>query len=112
MRGSLKTGRKLMKLLALVLVALLLGRCVYSQIGNRFDISKINQLQPGISTEQDAIRLFGQPVSTTTNPQNDHQLLIWSYAYGTALATGGRAKLAISFDANGKMLKIIQEAKV
>jgi hypothetical protein len=97
-----------MKLLALIM-ALVLSGCVYSQIGNRFDISKSSLLKSGVSTEQDARSLFGEPISITTNPQNGHQLLIWQYVYGTALATGGGAKLAISFDASGRMLQIIQE---
>lgn len=90
-------------------MVLALAGCVYSQIGRRFDISKVSELRPGVSTEQDARRLFGDPLSVTTSPQNGHQLLVWEYVYGTALATGGGAKLAISFDASGRMLQIIQE---
>jgi hypothetical protein len=92
------------------LAALSLTAC--AQIGHPFDIAKADQLTPGISTEDDAKKLLGEPISVTTSPDNGHQLLIWQYSYGTALATGGAERLVILFDADGKMLRIVQRAKV
>jgi hypothetical protein len=40
---------------AVCAIAPLLGGCVYQQHGARFDPGIISQLQPGISTEQDAV---------------------------------------------------------
>jgi hypothetical protein len=100
------------RLLFIVATCFTLAACVYSQMGTRFDITKADQLTPGISTEEDAKKLLGEPVSVTTNPENNHQLLVWQYTYGTAVAVGGGARLAISFDENGKMIKVIQKAKV
>jgi SmpA / OmlA family len=80
-------------------------------IGNKFDISRVDQLQPGISTEADAKALFGEPTSVSTNPNNHHELLQWSYSQG-AIVGGNGAHLAISFDENGKMIAVIQKTKV
>ena len=80
-------------------------------VGNKFDISKVDQLQPGISTEDDAIKLFGNPTSVSTNPDNKHELLQWIYSQGT-LVGGNGAHLAISFDKNGKMIAVIQQTKI
>jgi len=55
-----------MKILVTLAAAMMLAGCVYSQIGTRFDMSKVDQLQPGISTEADAEALLGKPVSVTT----------------------------------------------
>jgi regulator of RNase E activity RraA len=101
-----------MKRTVATVALLFLCACVYSQVGNRFNIDKADQLQPGISTVADAKALLGEPVTVQTNPENNHQLLIWQYAYGTAIAVGGGAKLGIAFDENGKMIKIIQRTKV
>jgi hypothetical protein len=88
--------------------ALTLSGCVS---GNSFDMSKASELTPGVSTEQDAIRLLGEPASIVTNPQNQHRALVWAYGYGTPIGGGGRG-LTISFDANGRMLQIIQQTKM
>jgi hypothetical protein len=101
-----------MKMLTTLAAVMVLAGCVYSQIGTRFDISKIDQLQPGISTEADAEVLLGKPVSVTTNPDNNHQLLVWQYFYGTALATGGGKQLAISFDEHSKMIKVVRQMEL
>ena len=101
-----------MKRIIAAVAIVFLSACVYSQQGNLFDINNADRLQPGISTIADAKALLGEPVTVQTNPDNNHQLLIWQYAYGTAVAVGGGAKLAISFDENGKMIKIIQRTKV
>ena len=101
-----------MKRIIAAVAIVFLSACVYSQQGNLFDINNADQLQPGISTVADAKALLGEPVTVQTNPDNNHQLLIWQSAYGTAIAVGGGAKLAISFDENGRMIKILQRTKV
>jgi outer membrane murein-binding lipoprotein Lpp len=87
---------------------LVLAGCVS---GRTFDASKVDQLSAGVSTEQDAIRLLGEPVSVVTNPQNQHRAFVWAYAYGTPIGGGGRG-LTISFDADGRMIQVIQQTKL
>jgi outer membrane protein assembly factor BamE (lipoprotein component of BamABCDE complex) len=99
------------QIVAFLALALCLSGCVYSQTGTRFDMSKADQLTPGISTEDDAERLLGKPISVVTNP-NGHQVFIWAYSYGTALAIGGGKQLVIAFDENGTMIKIAQRTEI
>lgn len=89
---------------------LFLAAC--ATVGHDFDMANVSKLQPGISTEADAKALFGEPMRVTRSPRNNHELLTWGYVYGTGLGTGGGKRLSISFDENGKMLKVIEEAKI
>lgn len=83
-----------------------------AHVGREFDISNADQLTPGVSTEADAKRLLGESITVQRNPENGHEALVWTYAYGTGLGTGGGQKLAISFDEKGKMIAIIQRTKL
>jgi len=71
-----------MKHIAVVLAFLLLiAGCVYQQ-GHRFDANSVEQLKPGVSTEQDAIAQLGPPAATRINADGT-RLLQWQYVYGT-----------------------------
>lgn len=94
----------------LIFACSLIAGC--ASVGRDFDITKADQLTPGVSTEADAKQLFGEPITTQRNPDNGHELLVWQYAYGTGLGTGGGQKLAISFDEKGKMIAILQRTKI
>ena len=80
----------------LLVFALMLPACVYQQHGNSFDVAAINELQPGISTQQDAIEKLGKPMAVSTQADGS-QLLQWQYVYGTAIGVGGGAHAAILF---------------
>lgn len=60
--------------ITLLFTALSLTACAH--LGHQFDMGKLDQLKPGVSTEEDAKALFGEPESVVTNPQNNHQLLV------------------------------------
>lgn len=90
--------------------ALGLSACV--SIGSKFDISKADQLKPGISTEADAKALFGAPVATDTVAATRHDILTWQYSYGTGIGTGGGENLKVEFDQDGKMIAIVHRAEV
>ena len=92
-----------MRLAILILTFFLMCSC--AQHGNRFDTSKVYELQPEVSTRQDAIDKLGQPSSISTY-SNGNQLLQWQYIYGTAIGIGGGAHVAILFDSNEKMIRI------
>jgi|SRR5271166_3918272 len=90
--------------------ALSLAGCV--TIGHNFDLAAANQLTPRVSTEADAQYLLGEPISIGHNPQNNHDLFIWQYTYGTGIGTASSQSLAISFDENQKMIAIISRTKI
>jgi outer membrane protein assembly factor BamE (lipoprotein component of BamABCDE complex) len=94
-----------MKKTLLIILILALSACVYQQHGNSFDVTAVNELQPGVSTEQDAIEKLGKPMATNTYA-NGNQLLQWQYVYGTAVGIGGGAHAAILFDPNGTMIRV------
>lgn len=64
------------KIFALLAFPLLLTACATS--GAKLDQNKLDELKPGVSTIQDAERLFGDPESTTHN--NDGTTML-SYGY-------------------------------
>ena len=86
--------------------SLLVAGCVYQQ-GSRFDGHSVEQLQPGVSTEQDAITKLGAPAARS-NYADGTQLLQWQYVYGTATGAGGNAHAAILFGPDHKMIKVVE----
>ena len=92
--------------LAVALLAVWLAACM--TIGSKFDLSKVDQLTPGVSTMSDAIQLLG-PVRAESTLQNNSKLLQWQYVQGTPVGGSG-AHLAILFDASGKMVRITHKS--
>lgn len=82
-----------------------LAGCVYMQNGDRFDPKLVGTLQPGISTEQDAIAKLGKPMAVNTYGNGD-ELLQWLYNYGTAVGIGGGAHAAILFGPDKKIIRV------
>lgn len=79
-----------------------LSGCV--SVGHKLDMSKTDQLKPGVSSSADAIALFGAPTSEGTNADGS-KLLIWKWVHGSAF--GAQAQnLQIVFDEDGKMLRV------
>lgn len=86
-------------------VVLLLTACVYQQHGNRFDAAAVRSLQPGVSTQDDAIAKLGKP-RAVSNTADGGQLLQWQFVYGTAVGVGGGAHAAILFGPDRKMVRV------
>jgi hypothetical protein len=82
---------------------LALGACA-SQVGRQFDPALAGRLQPGVSTEADAMALLGAPEAVTT-AADGRQMLQWLYVRG-AVAGGSSAHLAIIFDGEGRMVRV------
>lgn len=87
------------------LAALILAACVYQQHGNRFDAAVVRSLQPGITTEEDAIAKLGKP-SAASRMADGGRLLQWQFVYGTAVGVGGGAHAAILFGPDRKMVRV------
>lgn len=94
------------RLLIALTLALCLSGCVYQQQGNRFDMAKVDELQAGVSTSQDAIVKLGSPTAQSSYPDGS-QLLQWRYVYGTAIGVGGGAGVAILFGPDSKMVRVV-----
>lgn len=73
-------------------------------IGNKFDLAKVDQLIPGVSTVADAVRLLGPPRAESAM-RDDAKLLQWQYVQGSVVGGSG-AHVAILFDAMGKMVRV------
>jgi outer membrane protein assembly factor BamE (lipoprotein component of BamABCDE complex) len=96
-----------MKQIAVILgLLLLIAGCVYQQ-GHRFDANSVEQLRPGVSTEQDAIAQLGVPAATNNNADGT-RLLQWQYVYGTGSGAGGNAHAAILFGPDHKMIRVVE----
>ena len=91
---------------ALLVAASLLAGCAIEE-GKRFSTTSVQQLQPGVSTEQDAIALLGKPVGRVNNDDGTH-LLQWQYIYGTASGIGGSAHAAVLFGSDQKMIRTVE----
>jgi outer membrane protein assembly factor BamE (lipoprotein component of BamABCDE complex) len=98
-------GKKHAIAFSILMINFVVSGCLYQQRGERFDASAINQLTPGVSTEQDAIAKLGKPVSVSTNADGS-QVLQWYYVYGTAIGVGGGAHAAILFGPDEKMIRV------
>lgn len=80
-----------------------LAACV--QVGNTFDLKKVGELTPGVTTQQEAIEKLGKPSSVSGMPGGG-RLLQWQYAFGTGIGVGGGAHAAILFDRDGIMSQV------
>jgi len=85
---------------------LLIAGCSFEQ-GHRFDANSVRRLQPGVTTEQDAIALLGPPAATNNNGDGT-QLLQWQYVYGTTTSWVGSAHAAILFGPDRKMVRLVE----
>src|ERR1700687_5068686 len=96
-----------MKAIAVLLgFLLLIAGCTFQQ-GHRFDVNAVRQLQPGVTTDQDAIALLGPPAATNNNGDGT-QLLQWQYVYGTTSTWVGDEHAAILFGPDHKMIKVVE----
>ena len=99
---------KMKKAIILVLVSLTLTACM--TVGHKFDANALDSMQPGLTTIQEASTKLGKPESISAAP-NGGTLLQWMYSRGS-LAGGSGAHVAVLFDNNGKMVKVIQRTQL
>jgi outer membrane protein assembly factor BamE (lipoprotein component of BamABCDE complex) len=91
---------------AVLLAASLLAGCAIEE-GKRFTTATVQQLQPGVSTEQDAIAALGTPVGRINNNDGTH-LLQWQYIYGSQSGIGGSAHAAVLFGSDQKVIRVVE----
>ena len=86
--------------LSVITAALLLAGC--ATVGRDFDISKADQLRPGVSTAADAVALLG-PYSTESVTNGMHSYG-WSYAHATAFGGAHGKTVVLTFGPDGKLV--------
>lgn len=97
----------MLRCLALLATVLVLPACV--SVGGGFDIARVEQLKPGVSTVDDAIRVLGTPMAESTLPSGA-RILQWNAARaGIFGATASHA--AILFDENGVMTRVTHKVR-
>jgi hypothetical protein len=99
MEGTMK------RLLGSLALALLTCGCAYQQSGHPFDSETVAQLQPGVSTDREAVDKLG-PASGVFNYAGGSKLLTWGYVHRVPIGTNSEARAAILFDADGKMIRV------
>jgi outer membrane protein assembly factor BamE (lipoprotein component of BamABCDE complex) len=89
-----------------ILACVLVSACISN--GHKFDTTKVDQLQPGTTTLQDATAMFGKPRSESTYA-NGSKLIQWIYMQASP-AGSETNHLAVLFDGNGKMVRIVEKS--
>jgi len=98
------------RLLGALALGLFAAGCAYQQRGHPFDSETVAQLQPGVSTEQDATGKLGSPTDAF-NYEAGRKLLTWAYVYRVPIGTSSEARAAILFDADGKMIHVVNSSQ-
>lgn len=90
-----------LKRLILTAVAVCASGC--ATVGHDLDVSRIDQLTVGVSTYEDAHRLFGEPTTVTEGPHGAH-LYAWRYGHANAFSGHSEGKSVVLVFANtGKL---------
>jgi hypothetical protein len=95
-------------LAALVVICILAAGC--ATVGRQFELAQLSQLQPGVSTVGDAVKLFGPPMSESTLP-NDTTLLQWRYTHVTPAGITS-VHAAVLFDSTGTMIRVTHKYNI
>ena len=79
-------------------------------IGKKFDASRLDELQPAISSIDDAKRVLG-PNSAESTSADGSKLLQWQYVQGSMIGGEGE-HVAILFGPDGKMIRVTHKSSV
>ena len=72
--------------------------------GRPVDPAAVSQLQPGVSTVEDAIRMLGKPTGTSTGV-NGVTVLVWMYSRANALTGNTEASSLSLVFKDGKLAR-------
>jgi hypothetical protein len=90
-------------MVAIATMAVIVTGC--ASFGEEFDLAAVDQLQPGISTIEDAKRLLGEPQSVAKTA-NGITVYVWLHSKANGLTGNSSAQSAsLAFGPDGKMLK-------
>lgn len=80
--------------------------CLVGCVTPKFDTQRVSQLEPGVSTLSDAVRLLGQP--TSRSAASGGALVQWMDIQGSVFQKRG-AHIAILFDGSDKMVRVVHQ---
>ena len=83
---------------------LLTGACASS--GTNFDQTRADQLQPGLSTREDAVKALGKPNNELFNTDST-VILTWMQTKSSAGGAGKSRHQSIMFHKDGRMVKLL-----
>lgn len=88
--------------LAAIVATIAIAGC--ASFGDEFDPSLIDQLQPGVSTVDEAVALLG-PYSRESVGANGVHAYVWSYSAANGFTGKSSAKVvSLAFGPDGKLL--------
>jgi hypothetical protein len=85
---------------------LLLAACASS--GTKFNAADIDAMQPGVTTEQEAIAKIGKPTATSYGA-NGSKMLVWNW-FETSPLKGSSGAVSVLFDKDGKFVRILSKS--
>ena len=95
-----------MKKIIFPMIAIICVSC--TTIGNKFDLSDVNELVPGQTSLQEASELLGPPVAASAM-DGGSMLYQWQYVR-TRIGGASTAFVAISFDDQKTMIRVEHQA--
>lgn len=102
--ASIRAMRTTLTVSAAVL-SIALAACFRYGYGHDINFDDAKQLQPGVSTRADAIRIFGTPTATALRADGNTDL-VWSYVHAIAYGPNGSKALGLTFDPFGKFMAV------
>lgn len=96
-----------MKKLMMIAVMLALTACVTR--GQKFEMSDVDAMQPGVTTKEEAIGKLGKPKAVSNRPDGS-TLLQWMFIEASPLHGKG-SHAAILFDKDGKMIRVSHKSE-
>jgi hypothetical protein len=87
----------------LLLTLLLMAACAPKQV--HYGIPKLDGLKPGVTTQQDLIRLFGMPTYTIPAAEGG-QVWNWQYPPTNTEAGDGLQLFGVLINSDGQMVRI------
>jgi outer membrane protein assembly factor BamE (lipoprotein component of BamABCDE complex) len=88
--------------------AALIAGC--AAVGQNFDMADVDQLQPGVTTLNQAKEKLGKPYSIT-NLADGRVRVIWVTARGVMTSVSSKG-VAILFDKDGRMVRVVNKNEI
>ena len=96
-----------MKKLMIVAAIFALTACVTR--GQKFEMSDVDAMQPGVTTKEEAIAKLGKPKAVSNKPDGT-TVLQWMFIEASPLHGKGNHAV-ITFDKDGKMIRVAHKSE-
>ena len=98
------------RLLLIAAVIMAIGGCT-REVGSNFDLSRVDQFKPGVTTYDQVVAELGKP-SSIRKYANGGTGAAWQYVKGTTFSGGSGKGVGIIFDANGVMQRVSSRTEI